>query len=260
MPQLDKVSFFSQYFWLSVFFFSFYIFQLKFFLPEMSRILKFRKKRLNEASSVGLQQENNKIRNSVEISLASLIRNSKSIFKDSSSKNNEWFSELRIKFYKKFKKGNLNYLHLSSKNSLSKSLAITAGYADFSSKIFSTVLSTGLLSQGSVVKRNYSITRSVPSASTEKKEKNSSTSSNPFSLLKKSSISDSLKEGDSRGIKSKLASLKKESSSKKGDSQQLKSKSASLQRDSSLSKPETENLQTTAKTSKRRKKKDLPTA
>lgn len=239
MPQLDKVSFFSQYFWLSVFFFSFYIFQLKFFLPEMSRILKFRKKRLNEASSVGLQQENNKIRNSVEISLASLIKNSKSIFKDSSLKNNEWFSELRTKFYRKFKKGNLNYLHLSSKNSLSKSLAITAGYADFSSKIFSTRLTSGLLSQGSIVKRSYLTTRSVPSASTNKKDKNSLISSNPFSLLKKSSTLDSQKKRDTQGIKSKSTSLKK---------------------DSSLSKPETENLQTTAKTSKGRKKKDLPTA
>ena len=236
MPQLDKVSFFSQYFWLSVFFFSFYIFQLKFFLPEMSRILKFRKKRLNEGSSVGLQQENNKIRDSVEISLTSLIKNSKSIFKDSSLKNNEWFSQLQTKFYRKFKKGNLKYLHLSSKNSLSKSLAITAGYADFSSKIFSTVLSSGLLTQESLIKRNYSTTRSASLGSSEKKEKGSSIRSN-FSLHKKPTLEPSKKNG-SEGTKLKAASLK---------------------RDSSFSKSETENLQTTAKNSKKRKKKEEPT-
>ena len=77
MPQLDKVTFLSQFFWLCVFFFGFYIFQLKFFLPEMSRILKFRKKRLGESLSLGLQQENNKVRNSAETLLENLFKNSK---------------------------------------------------------------------------------------------------------------------------------------------------------------------------------------
>lgn len=46
MPQLDKVTFLSQFFWLSFFYLGFYFFILKFFLPRMSRILKLRKKKM----------------------------------------------------------------------------------------------------------------------------------------------------------------------------------------------------------------------
>lgn len=50
MPQLDQVTFFSQFFWLCVFFFTFYVVLLKSFLPKMNRILRFRKK-IHQASS-----------------------------------------------------------------------------------------------------------------------------------------------------------------------------------------------------------------
>ena len=64
MPQLDLVTFFSQFFWLCVFFFGFYFVISKDFLPKMARILKFRKKKKN-ISSEGMQnmeQENEKVR------------------------------------------------------------------------------------------------------------------------------------------------------------------------------------------------------
>lgn len=50
MPQLDQVTFFSQFFWLCFFFFTFYAVLLKSFLPKMNRILRFRKK-IHQASS-----------------------------------------------------------------------------------------------------------------------------------------------------------------------------------------------------------------
>ena len=64
MPQLDQVTFFSQFFWLCVFFFGFYFVISKDFLPKMGRILKFRKKKMN-LSAEGVQsmhQENEKVR------------------------------------------------------------------------------------------------------------------------------------------------------------------------------------------------------
>ena len=47
MPQLDKVTFFSQYFWLLVFFLSFYFFVAKIILPKMTRIYLLRQRVLS---------------------------------------------------------------------------------------------------------------------------------------------------------------------------------------------------------------------
>jgi F0F1-type ATP synthase membrane subunit b/b' len=50
MPQLDKVSYFSQFFWLCFFYLGFYILLVKFFLPKIRRILKVREKKAAYAS------------------------------------------------------------------------------------------------------------------------------------------------------------------------------------------------------------------
>ena len=42
MPQLDKVSFLSQFFWLTFFYFVIYFYLVKHFLPSISRIRKVR--------------------------------------------------------------------------------------------------------------------------------------------------------------------------------------------------------------------------
>lgn len=76
MPQLDKVTFLSQFFWLCFFFIGFYIVLLKFFLPKMSLILKLRKtKLLGSHQNVNtLTQENDKIKlNLDKLSTNSLI-------------------------------------------------------------------------------------------------------------------------------------------------------------------------------------------
>ena len=60
MPQLDKVTYASQFFWLSFFFLGFYAFLLKIFLPQISQILKVRMRKLG-GSQTGLstiQDEN----------------------------------------------------------------------------------------------------------------------------------------------------------------------------------------------------------
>ena len=47
MPQLDLMTFFTQFFWFSIGFSFFYVFLLHFITPAISLNLKFRKKRLN---------------------------------------------------------------------------------------------------------------------------------------------------------------------------------------------------------------------
>lgn len=146
MPQLDKVTFLSQFFWLCIFFFGFYIFQLKYFLPEMSRILKFRKKTLNQSSAFTLQEENSKVRNSASTVLENLLKNSKNIFKNSSSTSDNWFSDYAIKLNQNnFKKGNVRYLQSIAEKSLSNNLAMLAVNHDFSEKMFSSRLLERLL-------------------------------------------------------------------------------------------------------------------
>lgn len=55
MPQLDKVTYLSQFFWLCFFFLGFYFSLVQFFLPKMARIFKFRQEKLlqiqNQSSS-----------------------------------------------------------------------------------------------------------------------------------------------------------------------------------------------------------------
>lgn len=46
MPQLDKVTFLSQVFWLIVIFVSFYLISLRYLLPTVGKILKVRKNKI----------------------------------------------------------------------------------------------------------------------------------------------------------------------------------------------------------------------
>jgi hypothetical protein len=51
MPQFDKLTFFNQVFWVIFIFFGFYIVLLKFFLPQLSSVLKIRQKKLKTSFS-----------------------------------------------------------------------------------------------------------------------------------------------------------------------------------------------------------------
>ena len=236
MPQLDKVTFFSQYFWLCVFFFGFYIVCLKFFLPEISRILKFRKKRLSESSTITLQGENSKVRNSTETALENLFKNLRSVFKEASVTNDKWFSEHKSKFSANFKKGDLKYLQSIAKKSLSNGLSIQSSRTNFSSKIALILLSERFLSlhtilrnKREVVKRNYttlSLTSSVEKKAKRKKEKKySSLSQSSSTEHETSSKKDNLvnKNGISpETISESKASVKKTPKAKKSESPKTK--------------------------------------
>jgi hypothetical protein len=60
MPQFDKITFFTQIFWLTLIFFGFYFYILQGFLPKLASVLKSRKKKLwlssSKVSSLGEEQ------------------------------------------------------------------------------------------------------------------------------------------------------------------------------------------------------------
>lgn len=117
MPQLDKVTFFSQFFWLCFFYLGFYFFIYKFFLPQMSRILKFRKKKMN-LSHQGVtttHQENEKVGESYETLVSKGFNTSRLLFGDTSQSGADWIKNIS---------NQLSQTHLQS---LNKSYITTMG-------------------------------------------------------------------------------------------------------------------------------------
>jgi len=94
MPQLDKVTYASQFFWLSFFFLGFYAFLLKIFLPQISQILKVRMKKLSgsESGLSTIQDENSSIQQKNELLFLRGIRDSKQFFNEASQKTSDWLN------------------------------------------------------------------------------------------------------------------------------------------------------------------------
>ena len=84
MPQLDKVTFLSQFFWLCFFYLGFYYILLKHFLPKISRVLALRKRKmsLSQEGIQSLHQENYTVRNNSDDILSKAFTLSKTLLKD----------------------------------------------------------------------------------------------------------------------------------------------------------------------------------
>lgn len=74
MPQLDKITFLSQVFWLIVVFISFYLVTLRYILPTIAQIIKVRKKKIeyNSKQLTGFKEEESFVTEHYE----SVLRNS----------------------------------------------------------------------------------------------------------------------------------------------------------------------------------------
>lgn len=90
MPQLDHVSYFSQFFWVSIFFLSFYVILVRSLLPRVATVLKLRKKLTlgssNEISSPKFSSESN----SYESVLSGSIKETNALLADVSRNSSEW--------------------------------------------------------------------------------------------------------------------------------------------------------------------------
>jgi len=95
MPQLDKVTFLSQFFWLVFFYFGFYLILVKHFLPKIARLLKLRHFKINtsqEAFETRTKEQNHLLntRENISISGAQLARNSVAT---TLQKTSEWVNQ-----------------------------------------------------------------------------------------------------------------------------------------------------------------------
>ena len=92
MPQLDKVTFLSQFFWLCVFYLGFYYIIYKYFLPKISRILALRKKKmsLSQQGVSSLQQENIQVGKNFETLLSTALATSRNLFHDFFNRTTGW--------------------------------------------------------------------------------------------------------------------------------------------------------------------------
>lgn len=118
MPQLDTVTFFSQFFWLSFFFLGFYGILVKYYLPKMSRILKIRTRKMTLASSgsstdksVDFVNENTSLRQHIDTSLSLSLRNSYDFLNKKIKNTSQWTQETIDSTNKnQLQKLNLKYL------------------------------------------------------------------------------------------------------------------------------------------------------
>ena len=90
MPQFDKITFFTQLFWLFFFFLGFYLVFLKTFLPKLASVLKARVKKLQkgvEGVSIFAEEQEattSTFNTSLE-NIFSIVKNSVIVFKEKMS-------------------------------------------------------------------------------------------------------------------------------------------------------------------------------
>lgn len=127
MPQLDHLTFFSQFFWLCVFYLGFYFILVKYFLPRMSKILKIRNLKMNSSTGSALRdikQENIDIQTLRDISLTDALKESRSYFQKTFLKTRSWLSVVLNKINKKKKLTKMNKGYLTSISKLSTTQAL----------------------------------------------------------------------------------------------------------------------------------------
>jgi F-type H+-transporting ATPase subunit b len=125
MPQLDKVTFLSQFFWLCFFYLGFYYMILKFYLPKISRILALRRKKMgfSHEGMISLQQENNKVRENYEILLSRALVTSKSLFNSFFSRTTTWLNTNALAITRThYQNVNKSFIHTLGETSLSQNL------------------------------------------------------------------------------------------------------------------------------------------
>lgn len=125
MPQLDKVTFLSQFFWLCFFYLGFYYIILKFYLPKISRILALRRKKMgfSQEGMISLQQENTQVRENYELLLSKALTTSKSLFNNFFSRTTTWLDNNATTINKThYQNVNASYIHSLGENSLSQNI------------------------------------------------------------------------------------------------------------------------------------------
>lgn len=143
MPQLDKVTFLSQFFWLSFFYLGFYFLILKYFLPKMSRILKFRKKKMSGSQEFVsfLESENETVRSNFDSMIAKGLNTSRSLFTENLQRTEDWLDKIKYDTNKTHYQGiNKTYVQTVGETSLAENLALSQASSKLSEKLFTQIL------------------------------------------------------------------------------------------------------------------------
>jgi hypothetical protein len=125
MPQLDKVTFLSQFFWLCFFYLGFYYVVLKFYLPKISRILALRRKKMgfSQEGMLSLQQENSQVQKNYELLLSRAFGTSKNLFNNFFSRTTSWLNTNATTINKThYQNVNTSYMHSLGETSLSQNV------------------------------------------------------------------------------------------------------------------------------------------
>ena len=147
MPQLDKVTFLSQFFWLCFFYFGFYYVILKFYLPKISRILSLRRKKMefSHQGMISLQQENHQVINDYQELLSKSLALSKSLFNNFFLQTTEWLSTNATTINKtQYKKANTSYVQSLGEASLSQNVLFHHAEKNLPEKLTFKILSDNL--------------------------------------------------------------------------------------------------------------------
>ena len=155
MPQLDKVTFFSQFFWLAFFFLGFYIILLKYFLPKMSIILKFRKKKMSFSGEgvTNLGKENEKVRTSYQTILSNGCTSSRKAFNENFREAENWLKDTVLKTNQTtLGVTNKNYIIALGEKTISQNLALNPIFTGLADRPFFSQLLRKLKSLNKVKK------------------------------------------------------------------------------------------------------------
>jgi len=109
MPQIDKITYFNQLFWLFLSFSFYYFILLKVFLPKVSSVLKARKKKLTKGSSGSTSFVADK-KHFTEVR-GSAVENYLSLNSSSIGNNSNFVSELNNRLVKSFSTITTKELH-----------------------------------------------------------------------------------------------------------------------------------------------------
>lgn len=129
MPQLDQLTFFSQFFWLCFFYLGFYLVLVKYFLPKMSRILKVRNMKMNSSNSgqsdfIEMKEENEKMKKMRDEALSEAFKESKHYLNESYQKTSSWVQKVLQDVNKK-KLQKMNKTYIDSMQNLSFAQTLT---------------------------------------------------------------------------------------------------------------------------------------
>lgn len=143
MPQLDKVTFLSQFFWLCFFYLGFYVVVLKFVLPKLSRILKLRKKKMTNSQEgiTTLYQENEKVREHLNTVISKGLQTSRSLFHQNVQLTTNWLDKVLTETNKSHYQ-NINKMYIQSvgESSFSQNVALFHASSTSTDKLLTTLL------------------------------------------------------------------------------------------------------------------------